>query len=354
MCAQNVGKKRENVLTCINTFRIIYISIYNNLFFHNPNPSLNIRPYWRKIKVLIVGSNCMFAEVFITWTGATGWFLFGGLTRFLHPGKDLLAPWSRGRRAVLCAGLVGPVTCGLGDGTGGLRGRGRGWHRHLRLIAFRMNFRLNRLNGCGPVTVLSRHLPLLQSHGAVRRLQGAGGSMVLTFHMRGPGILDLIGIITEAICALIWVATVNCRAVVIGCLLHLAVSQYLFQKLTGSWHPCRITLAPRGHVTPLRQWPPRANLGLQEALWGDEMVAIHLTFQCRADTGDYGGKIGPTVLRTITVYLMACTKPRTNPVVPSVLDNTNTKNLAKEMQNLMIQKECVCYICFVNTKPLYV
>lgn len=63
------------------------------------------------------------------------------------------------------------------------------------------------------------------------------------------------------------------------------------------------------------------------------MVAIHLTFQCRADTGDYGGKIGPTVLRTITVYLMACTKPRTNPVVPSALDNTNTKNLAKEMQN---------------------
>lgn len=69
------------------------------------------------------------------------------------------------------------------------------------------------------------------------------------------------------------------------------------------------------------------------------MVAIHLTFQCRADTGDYGGKIGPTVLQTITVYLMACTKPRTNPVVPSVLDNTNKKNLEKKMLNLMIQKE---------------
>lgn len=37
------------------------------------------------------------------------------------------------------------------------------------------------------------------------------------------------------------------------------------------------------------------------------MVAIHLTFQYRADTGDYGSKIGPTVLRTITVYLMAYT-----------------------------------------------
>ena len=301
---------------------------------------------------------CVFAGVFNTCTGASGGFLLGGLTRFLHPGEDLLAPWSRGRRAALCAGLVGPVTRGLGDGTGGLRGRGRGWHRHLRLIAFRMNLRLHRLSGCGPVTVLSRHLPLLQSQGAVRRLQGAGRSMVLTFHMRGPGILDLIGIITEAICALIWVATVNCRAVVIGCLLHLAVSQYLFQKLTGSWHPCRITLAPRGHVTPLRQWPPRVNLGLQEARWGEEMVAIHLTFQCRADTGDYGSEIGPTVLRTITVYLMAYAKQRTNLVLPSVRQKqTTTKK--KNIENLQNYKSTakvyyVCASCLVSTKSLYV
>lgn len=238
----------------------------------------------------------MSAAVFSTWTGATGGFLLGVLTGFLHPGEDLFAASSRGRGAVLGTGLVGPVACVLADSTGGLWGRGWAWHRHLRLIAFGMNLRLRRLNGCGPVAAL-RHLPrLLQSHGAVRRLQGAGRSMVLTFHMRGPGILDLIGIITEAICALIWVATVNCGAVVVGCLLHLAVSQYLFQKLTGSWHPCRITLAPRGHVTPLRQWPPRVNLGLQEALWGEEMVAIHLTFQYRPDTGDYGSKIGPTLL----------------------------------------------------------
>lgn len=55
------------------------------------------------------------------------------------------------------------------------------------------------------------------------------------------------------------------------------------------------------------------------------MVAIHLTFQCRADTGDYGSKIGATVLRTITGYLMACTKPRTNLVLASVLDNNRNK-----------------------------
>lgn len=40
------------------------------------------------------------------------------------------------------------------------------------------------------------------------------------------------------------------------------------------------------------------------------MVAIHLTFQYRPDTGDYGGKIGPTILQTITVYLMAYTGPK--------------------------------------------
>lgn len=48
------------------------------------------------------------------------------------------------------------------------------------------------------------------------------------------------------------------------------------------------------------------------------MVAIHLTFQYRPDTGDCGGKIGPTVLWTITVYLMAYTKAHTNLALPSV------------------------------------
>lgn len=83
------------------------------------------------------------------------------------------------------------------------------------------------------------------------------------------------------------------------------------------------------------------------------MVAIHLTFQCRADTGDYGGKIGPTVLQTITVYLMACTKPRTNPVVPSVLDNTNKKNLEKKNAKLNDSKGNVCVIFALSTPNLY-
>lgn len=265
-------------------------------------------------QVLCVSSSC-------TWTGATGGFLLGVLTRLLHPREDLFVASTRSRGAAFgCTVLAGPIASVLADSARGLwGGRRRAWHRQWRLmIAFGENLGMRHLNS--PVAALRHHLPwLLQSNRAASGgLQGAGGSMVLAFHMRGPGILDLIGIITEAICALIRVATVNCGAVVVGRLLHLAVSQYLFQKLTGSWHPRRITLALRGHVTPLRQWPPRVNLGLQEALWRGEMVAIHLTFQYRPDTGDCGGKLGTTVLWTITVYLMAYTKVHTNLILPSV------------------------------------
>ena len=180
-----------------------------------------------------------------TWAGTTGVFLLGVLTGFLHPGEDVLSSCG-GRRTVLCVGQAGTIARVLAKSTRGLWFRGWYWHRHwyLRLIAFRMNRVLRCLDSRVPIAALC-HLPwFLQGDRSVRGLQRAGGSMVLTFNMRGPGILDLIGIITEAICALIRVATVNCRAVVVGCLLHLAVSQYLFQKLTGSWHPCRITLAP--------------------------------------------------------------------------------------------------------------
>lgn len=207
-----------------------------------------------------------------TWTG-TAVFLLCVLPRLFHPWKYLFGHGGRVKSRALGGVGRGSVAAGILR----WRGRGRRWRRLCLLGRRRLRWGLRvreaggleRLAGEGPHATLTDVIGLVVGHGAARGLEGARGAVVLSFHKwRRRRILLLTRIISETICSLVGVGTIDCRAVVVGRFLHFVVSQYLFRKLTGSWHPWRITLAPLCHVALFLQWPLRADLGCGESRAG--------------------------------------------------------------------------------------